>query len=97
MKLHTIMDNKNMQFPNHIQERPEVKIHKMTTIRITKHILLCLWLLTLENVFSVMKLHTIMDNKNTQFPNHIQERPEVKIHKMTTIRITKHILFVSGY
>lgn len=40
-----------MQFPNHIQECLEVKIDKMTKLRITKHILLRLWLLALENVF----------------------------------------------
>jgi hypothetical protein len=51
MKLHTKMENKKVNFPNHIQECLEVRTDKMTTLRITKRILFRLWLLALENVF----------------------------------------------
>jgi hypothetical protein len=45
------MENQKVQYPNHIQECLEVKTDKLTTLRITKHILLRLWLLALENLF----------------------------------------------
>ena len=45
------MENENVRFPNHIRECLEVKTDKLTTLRITKYILLRLWLLALETVF----------------------------------------------
>ena len=51
MKLHKKMENKKVQFPNHIRDSMEVETDKMTVLRITEHNLLRLRLLALENVF----------------------------------------------